>query len=690
MIKSILNKLSIKLPPRPTSPPLHEVDRTTLLSLGGVVLIAVIAHFSIAKPVVAVAALLVFLIKFAIIFFQRPAPARWLISILTVFSLLLILLIYGGWNGQTAGISFLVLLLALKFLESRNLRDYYVVCIILYFLAAAQFLFNSSIASIVFILVYTASIAALQLKITSPTRLPLSFAFKKSGALILKAIPLAVLLFFFFPRIQTDFGFLPSQQESNQKLTDELRSGDLASSAFDNSLAFRVTFKDAIPPHQQRYWRVKVMTQEDNFKWKIIDQTEPEIESANLKIAQANLLEGAIAYEILHEPTTDKFIPYLDYVVNYDLGEVNDDYSISMANTLNGSFSYSGGSSFSPKLALSTQINAQKLLATSSVPSKRMQTLLDNWRSKSNSPKQLLETVYAYFQNNEFSYSLKPPRLNQNRPLEDFLFSKKIGYCEHYASAFSTIMRWLDIPARVVIGFQGGYQNIAGDFLEVRYSDAHAWSEVFIDGQWTRVDATASVSPERIDIGMDALIAQWDGAQLSSNLTGRALANALQLDGYQRTWQVMSDNFKNVSYQWNKWIVNYDFDTQRELLNRLGVEHKNTLNTLIIILLGGSSLILILYFLPLRASKTNLLLEQKLYLAFVERFTKLGIEKAPSDTPNDFAAKVVARRPDIKDQVNTITQLYNQLRYEKESDSTVLNAFKQQLKAFTLKQQKQR
>jgi len=673
------------LPPLPTSPPLHEPDRSTLLQLSAIIALAMIMHFSIAKTFVGVFALAIFAIKVSIIWQNKPAPPRWVMTILTVASLAMILLLYGGWNGQTAGISFLVLLVALKFMESRSLRDYYVVCLILYFLAASSFLFNSSILSIAIVLLYSIAITAILFKISTPTPIKWQSAIASSASIIIKAVPLAVFLFFFFPRIQADFGFFPSQDEQRNQLDNRLIAGEMAASAFNSELAFRVTFEGDIPAKEQLYWRSKVMTLEEDFQWQAIEPTPREIISANKKRAQTDINKGQVRYEILHETSGDLFIPFLDYVVGFNKGELLDDYSVYLRNKKPTSFNYSGASTFFPSLAVTEPLNKRKLTKTKSQPSAKMQSLLSQWRSNSDSEQALVETVYQYFIDQGFSYSLVPPSLDEIRPLEDFLFSTKIGYCEHYASAFSTLIRWLGIPARVVVGFQGGSLNESGNYLEVRYSDAHAWSEVFINGQWQRFDATATVSPERIEFGMEAIQALWDGNSLSSNASGRALSNFLNPTGVNRTFQWLNDNWKNIGYQWNKWIVNYDFKTQRELLNRLGFEHRNTLSILVGILVLGSLLLLSLYFWQLLPKRRQLDEAQKLYMKFVARFKSYGIEKAISDTPNDFAIKLITRFPNSANSIDDVINTYQALRYGKnKSSSQALIAFKQSLKQFKL------
>jgi len=199
-----------KLPPMPSQPPTHDARRETLLQLALLIGVAVLLHFQIANVSIATFAVAIFVLKTFIIFRNLPIPPRLVMMILTIASLGMVIYVYGGWSGQRAGISFLILLVTLKFLESQSLRDYYVVCLLLYFLAASSFLFNSSIPNILIVIAFTLATTSILFQISNPAKVSLKATMFMSTSMVIKALPLAIILFFFFPRIQGDFGFLPS------------------------------------------------------------------------------------------------------------------------------------------------------------------------------------------------------------------------------------------------------------------------------------------------------------------------------------------------------------------------------------------------------------------------------------------------------------------------------------------------
>ncbi|MEZ4268998.1 MAG: DUF3488 and transglutaminase-like domain-containing protein [Myxococcota bacterium] len=128
---------------------------------------------------------------------------------------------------------------------------------------------------------------------------------------------------------------------------------------------------------------------------------------------------------------------------------------------------------------------------------------------------------------------------DSQRPLEEFLFVRKKGHCEYFATGMAVMLRTLGIPARPANGFFGGAYNTFGRFYTIRQADAHAWVEVWFPGHgWVTFDPTPAsavlVPPE---IG--------------------ALA-------------ALKEAYDSFKLQWFKWIVEYDFEKQLEVLRRVG------------------------------------------------------------------------------------------------------------------------
>ena len=109
-----------------------------------------------------------------------------------------------------------------------------------------------------------------------------------------------------------------------------------------------------------------------------------------------------------------------------------------------------------------------------------------------------IEARAAQVRDEEFFYTLEPPRLGRDS-VDDFLFNTRRGFCEHFASAFTMMVRAAGIPARVVTGYQGGEYNPIGGYFVVRQSDAHAWSEVWLEGAWLGARGSHRRSRTRTD-----------------------------------------------------------------------------------------------------------------------------------------------------------------------------------------------
>jgi hypothetical protein len=283
--------------------------------------------------------------------------------------------------------------------------------------------------------------------------------------------------------------------------------------------------------------------------------------------------------------------------------------------------------------------------------------LAREWRRTSANPAQYINTALNYFRSRDFSYTLNPPPLGEES-IDDFLFRTRRGYCEHYASAFTCLMRAAGIPARMVAGYLGGERNPYGDYLIVRQSDAHVWAEVWLSGQgWIRIDPTLAVAPLRV--------AQGPAASLAPN--ERSVLRSLDALGpFANYWINLRLGWDAFNNQWNKWILGYSSTRQKTLLAKLGIraDTRKGLATAIILATAAMILIALCYF--LRISKKTAARQdavQLAYLAFCAKLARIGLARKPSQGPLDYTAMVVARRGDLKAGVIEIITLYIRLRY---------------------------
>jgi len=269
-------------------------------------------------------------------------------------------------------------------------------------------------------------------------------------------------------------------------------------------------------------------------------------------------------------------------------------------------------------------------------------------RNAAGSDSAFIESVLMRFHEQEYYYTLDPPPLGSNS-VDRFLFDTRRGFCEHYASAFAVMMRAAGIPARVVLGYQGGELNPMGGHLIVRQSDAHAWTEVWLEGVgWRRVDPTSAVAPERIEVGRGGSMIDGVGAAWGFDMPS-ALLHKMSL-----YWDAMNAT-------WNEWVLGYGPENQNKFMEWLGMDDpdwRKMMLTMIAVVIGLVLLVSLALSLRYRPPKRDR--AAILYKKFVR---KTGIEPATGETPATFAVRVDGASPIPTETVNSITSTYLDARY---------------------------
>ena len=272
-------------------------------------------------------------------------------------------------------------------------------------------------------------------------------------------------------------------------------------------------------------------------------------------------------------------------------------------------------------------------------------------REATDSDESYVAAVLRMYREQEFYYTLTPPRL-QRDSVDDFLFNTRRGFCGHFASSFTMLMRAAGIPARVVLGYQGGDWNPLGGYLIVRQSHAHAWSEIWLPGRgWTRVDPTAAVAPQRVEQGLAAALPE------NEPVAGRLLRRSDLLWQARLAWD-------NVNARWNDWIVRYSSESQERMLESLGFEEPDW-RQLGMLMGAGLALAFVMLsawlaweFRPRAADAAT-----RSYRKFTSRLARHGIQRAAYEAPRAFLLRVRQLRPDLQRQASAITELYLRLRY---------------------------
>lgn len=363
--------------------------------------------------------------------------------------------------------------------------------------------------------------------------------------LLLWVMPLCIALFVLFPRLpplwQTD-----RQHQAQTGLADELSLGGLERLVQNDSLAFRVEFEKEKPPQQELYWRAKVFERFNGQDWL------PALLPASQPLSPQ---QAGYQYKLVVEPHFQRSLFSLGQVNQFQ-GQVRPIAAglIESYQQINRRFSYGLRSDGEAVAQQNNEEAIRNLILRHSNP--QASALAVQLKQQHSTASAYAKALYQYFQNNQFSYSLRPPVLNKQAQIDQFLFEHRIGFCGHYASAASYLFRAAGIPARVVGGYQGGSWQGAGDYLQVLQKDAHAWVEYLDQGRWRRFDATAIVAPLRLTQGLsDAL-----------SLSERQFLDQFFQQGMLRDWL---QQLEWLDYYWSVWVLSFDQTEQRFIWRHL-------------------------------------------------------------------------------------------------------------------------
>lgn len=479
-------------------------------------------------------------------------------------------LTYGTSFGLDMGVAFLVLCLISKLWELYKRRDAYVVLNLSLFVVAGLFLMDQGLLTTIEAIVATITVLLAFITLNDDSNTRGDGRLRTLGVLGVSALPLLIVLFLFFPRLPPLWSVQLSSSQATTGVSDSMSPGDFANLSQSTELAFRVEFDESRPAQSELYWRGLVFSDFDGITWRpnsLVEQQwqwqsnrqMPEWLKQSLATATDAVKLAPDNYEVILEPTQQQWLFGLDYPLTQTQGiSLTSNFTLLSNQPVTEQLRYEvlryTPMSIDPRLDESTRrVN----LALPSTGNEQTRTLAKQLFAQSGSdPVRYIQAVERWINQTEFRYTLSPPRLNQDR-IDGFLFETKAGFCEHYSSSFTFMMRAAGIPARVVAGYQGGEMSRGGNVWEVRQMDAHAWSEVWLEGQgWVRIDPTAFVAPERVEQGMDALT-QARGA----TMFGEGAGAQVSYQQYQllQTLRRFSDQ---ASYYWQKDIVGYDQDKQ--------------------------------------------------------------------------------------------------------------------------------
>lgn len=613
---------------------------------------------------------------FAGALFMRIMVNRWHLNLPSLPLKILVLAVglggiaisYGSMLGIEPGLGILLILVSLKLLETNTVRDFQVLTLLGWFLSLCGLFFAQDLGTWLYIgmtcLVLTASLIRFH-RGAAPGSFPRSI--RLAFTILVQAAPLILLLFFFFPRTYGGLRFTFSRALTNPTgISDRIEPGSVSSLALSDEIAFRVEFPDGkVPQISDMYWRGGVLWRGDGLTWVRgnLPRTEPFL---------GRLGGEPIRQRIVLEPHGARWIFALDRPAS---GETKMRFEpggyLQSVNPVVTPLRYEITSRPENRETALLPEQRSAALYTPTRPSPQLEALVKSWVAGAEDDRAVVEAALQFFEKGNFSYTLAPGAYGRDA-LDEFLFRRKSGFCEHYAAAFATLMRLAGVPSRIVIGYHGGEFNNLGSYLRVRQSDAHAWCEVWLKGiGWVRKDPVNSIAPARIQGGLESFL-QSASAGGGPTGIGPARANAT----LRELWNQARLAWDSLNYQWDLRVLNFDEDSQRTFLMFIGLGRSMVSGTwefsalITWLVLVSVALLCVVALWVTRAETPHRDPAAREYARFCRALARAGVARAESEGPLHFSERAAAEFPTHADSIRRICDLFIRLRYAKSPPST--------------------
>jgi protein-glutamine gamma-glutamyltransferase len=646
----------------------ERVTYEQLLGISGCLALALLAHITTLPLWVPGIVVACGLIRLALARGGRGAPSGTVLITVAVLVVPLLLVRFHTFNGLVAGTALLSVTAGLKLLETRTRRDIYIVTLIIYFVSLAALLEGDSFWLLAYLIGVCWLTTATLLRLTSSGPAPeWRGSLRYGGRVLVQAIPLALIFWLLFPRFAGPLWHIPNDsQTAASGLSDTMSPGDITQLALSDEVAFRVRFEASTPPNSERYWRGPVLDVFDGHTWS-------RSQAPQMGVPALKPLGPSYQYTVMMEPHQHRWIFMLDWPTSWNLPRsgLTGDYTLMQAEPLSRPVDVLGTSS--TKVQSTEPLNSRTRNRDIKLPgdrNPRTKALALELRGTHADAMEFVQAVLAMFAQQPFFYTLTPPKLSDDS-VDDFLFNSKRGFCGHYASAFAALARAAGIPARVVTGYQGGTLNPYGGYWIVRQSDAHAWTEVWIEGRgWVRVDPTAAIAPERVERGL---------ADVTS--AEESLASAWQRRSHW--FSGMRLRFDAVKEMWRERILDFDQDSQRKLLQFLKIPDPDG-QKLVMLLAVAMSLALGWLTWQVRRELAPRSKDEtaRAYARLCAKLAAAGIARIPHEGPEAYALRVARLRPDLAGIVTDLCRQYSFLRYSTPTAGVTLGQFQVAVRAF--------
>ncbi len=605
--------------------------------------------------------------RYAVTLGRLKLPGMFLLLPIAALVIAGILLSHGSLFERDASVSLLAAMMALKLLESRGRRDAMLLVFLGYFLGITSFLYTQSLLVGAYLLVPVLALTATLISSNHPNgNLPTMLLFRRAGQMLGQSVPLMLALFLLFPRVPGPLWGVPETDHSGMTgLSDQMSPGSISALGRSDSVAFRVEFQSNMPNLSRLYWRGPVLWHYDGRTWtagKPIPRPPQPLQTGS----------SPVRYTVTMEPHNRRWLFMLDLPASIPAeGVLTQDYQLLARHPVTARLRYQGSSSLGYRL--DSWLSPEQRLLALQLPlfgNPQTRALGATLAGSHETDAKIVQTALRLLRGQPFRYTLTPPLLGANA-VDKFLFQTRIGFCEHFAGSFVFLMRAAGIPARIVTGYQGGEINPSGHYLLVRQADAHAWTEVWIEGNgWVRIDPTAAVAPQRIESGI--------ARALSADQAMPALmrANLHWLRQIYLHWDAVNNG-------WNQWVLGYDQERQIEFLARLTGQLLSLQQIILGLLFTVIGIILTLTLGLLHGGKSRDKLQAS-YAKFCRKLADAGVNQQSFEGPLDFGRRAAGLLPAQGPVIRHITNRYAVLRYGRTPGQAKIEAFIQLVRKFRL------
>lgn len=577
-------------------------------------------------------------------------PSTWTKLLLGIVCIAGIVFSYAGVVGVEPMVGFLVCAFVLKLVEMRTHKDALMVLFIAFIAVAAQFLFAQDILAALMAVGSLVVLLSAWQSVFSCRPRSVSSQFGRGSLLLLKSLPLMLILFVVMPRLGPLWSMPLPQGQGQTGFSDSLTLGDISELVRSPDTAFRVTFTGETPSSGELYWRGLLLDEFDGRTWRAAEgrfrsRVSPEPPGAS-----------SVRYDIILEPHYQRWL----FALGSPTGVRSSGLNIQMHPegllysrlpvTQKAAYSVESSLHFGQQREILSASERRGLTQLPSGVNPQARALAEAWLERGLDSRAMVDELLARFRAS-FVYTLQPAP-SGTHAIDDFLFQSQRGFCEHFASSLVFVMRAAQVPARIVVGYQGGTAHPRENYLTIKQSDAHAWAEVwFEDVGWLPVDPTAAVAPSRIEMGVEQAVPEDE-----RDLIGRS--------NWQSSWlQGLYQRYDAMGYSWHRWVLGYDQGIQDGLLNWL-LGNSSPWRVAVAFVLLCALVVGALAVLPwLLRRRPHMAPERRAIERVLRRLARQGFERKSEESLSRFVHRVGQERPKERVILQKLVRDYEAVAY---------------------------